>query len=707
MSASDDTRATSCGDGTCGCGAEDAREAAAPLATGCAEGTCTCGGASEGRAPALWRSLDELQGSAAFQEAVENEFPRQAVPLGLGVDRRRFMQLMGASLALGGAAACTKQPLETIVPYVQQPEEIVPGVPLSFATAAPIGGGYALGVLATSHMGRPTKIEGNPEHPASLGSTDVFAQASVLGLYDPDRSKTIINAGRIRTWEAFVDALTLELARQESTGGAGLRILSGAVTSPSLAAQIAAVLARFPQARWYQWEPAGERSAVLGSRAAFGRDLSVRYDLAKAQVVVALDCDLLGKGPGAVRYSRDFARGRRVWESAPEGTAAGSMNRLYAVECTPSPTSTLADHRVALKPAEVGAFAAALAAALGVPGASAPAGWNHPEAARLLPVLAKDLLAHRGSSVVAAGDETSPELHVLAHAINAHLGNHRLDGAARRADRRAAQRCAGRPRVAGRRAQCRQGRGAAPPRHEPGLRRAAGPRRRRGAAVEGGAPARPLGPLRRRDGALLPLARQRRALPRELGRRPRLRRHRHRAAAAHRAALRRPLGARGARRLRRARPGRPRARSCMACGSHGSAASRSGARRCTTDSSPTPRRRRRARASTPAPSPPPRRPSPPPLRSSRASPSPSAPTPRCGTAATPTTPGCRSCRGRSARWCGTTRSCSRRAPPASWASTTAPPTACKAARPPSCGSRSAASRSRPRRGCSPARPTAC
>jgi molybdopterin-containing oxidoreductase family iron-sulfur binding subunit len=417
-------RAAGCADGSCGCDADDTREAAASLATGCAEGTCTCGGASESAAPTLWRTLDELQGSAAFQEAVENEFPRQAVPLGLGVDRRRFMQLMGASLALGGAAACTKQPLETIVPYVKQPEEIVPGVPLAFATAAPIGAGYALGVLATSHMGRPTKIEGNPEHPASLGSTDVFAQASVLGLYDPDRSKTIVNAGRIRTWEAFVDALTLELGAQEDSGGAGLRILSGAVTSPSLAAQIAAVLARYPQARWYQWEPAGERSAVLGSRAAFGRDLSVRYDLAKAQVVVALDCDLLGKGPGAVRYSRDFARGRRVWESAPDGTAAGTMNRLYAVECTPSPTSTLADHRLALKPAEVGAFAAALAAALGVPGATAPAGWNHPVAARLLPVLAKDLLAHRGSSVVAAGDETSPELHVLAHAINAHLGNH-------------------------------------------------------------------------------------------------------------------------------------------------------------------------------------------------------------------------------------------------------------------------------------------
>jgi molybdopterin-containing oxidoreductase family iron-sulfur binding subunit len=381
-----------------------------------AEGTCGCGNASA--APSLWRTRDEIESSDAFQEAIENEFPRQSVPLALGVDRRRFMQLMGASLALGGATACTKQPLEKIVPYVKQPEEIVPGLPLIFATAAPIGG-YALGVLVTSHMGRPTKIEGNPEHPASLGSTDVFAQASVLGLYDPDRSKTITNGGRIRTWEAFVEALTLELAAQEGAGGAGLRILSGVVTSPTLAAQIAAVLARFPGARWYQWQPVNDRSAVLASRSAFGRDVETRYDLSKAQIVVTLDCDLLAQGPGAVRYSRDFARGRRVWE----GTG-GAMNRLYAVECTPSPTSTLADHRLTLRPAETGAFAAALAAQLGVPGAAAPSGWA-PDAKQgaLITALARDLAAHPGASVIAAGQATSPELHVLAHAINAHLGN--------------------------------------------------------------------------------------------------------------------------------------------------------------------------------------------------------------------------------------------------------------------------------------------
>jgi molybdopterin-containing oxidoreductase family iron-sulfur binding subunit len=375
----------------------------------------------------LWRDRDELERNDAFFAALENEFPRQAAPLAPfgaaeGVDRRRFLQLMGASLALGGATACTRQPLEKIVPYVRQPEEIVPGQPLYFATAAPVGG-YARGVLVESHMGRPTKIEGNPEHPASLGATDARTQAAVLDLYDPDRSQTLVHLGRIRTWEAFVEALTMELATQQGTGGAGLRILTGPVSSPTLAAQLRAVQTRFPASRWYQWSPTAERGAHLGAMAAFGRPVATRYDLAAAEVVVALDADLLDQGPGAVRCAKDFAKGRRVWErgAAPDGAPA--MNRLYVAESTPSPTGTLADHRLALAPRDIAAFALSLAAELGVPGATAPAGWSHPEAARLLPGLAADLQAHRGRSVVAAGLAAAPEVHVLAHAINQHLGN--------------------------------------------------------------------------------------------------------------------------------------------------------------------------------------------------------------------------------------------------------------------------------------------
>jgi len=381
----------------------------------CGGGDCGCGGGRE--EPKLWRSIAELEGAPELQDALENEFPRQAIPLQLGVDRRRFLQLMGGSLALGGAVACTRQPLETIVPYVKQPEQLVPGVPLFFATAAPTAGGYAMGVLAESHEGRPTKIEGNPEHPASLGATDVHAQASVLGLYDPDRSQTITNGGRIRTWEAFVEAVTVELANQEGGQGAGLRILTGVVTSPSVKTQMEAILKRFPAARWYQWQAVNDRNAVVASQAAFGRPLETRYDLAQADVVLTLDCDLLAEGPGSVRYAKDFSRGRRVWESG------GKMNRLYAVESTPTCTGTIADHKLALAPAEVGAFALALAAQLGVGGATAPPGWSNAAAMALVQAAATDLQAARGRGVVAAGPCAPPEVHVLAHAINQQLGN--------------------------------------------------------------------------------------------------------------------------------------------------------------------------------------------------------------------------------------------------------------------------------------------
>src|SRR2546426_10301641 len=195
-----------------------------------------------------WRSLEELAETEGFEEFLHREFPRQAAEWQDGVSRRQFLQLMGASLALAGLSACTSRPTGTIVPYVRQPEEIVPGKPLFFATAATLGG-FATGLLVESHMGRPTKVEGNPDHPASLGATDAFAQASVLGLYDPDRSQVVTHLGEIRTWEAFLSELRGALARQVAARGAGLRILTGCVTSPTLAAQLRNVLGRFPRAR--------------------------------------------------------------------------------------------------------------------------------------------------------------------------------------------------------------------------------------------------------------------------------------------------------------------------------------------------------------------------------------------------------------------------------------------------------------------------
>ena len=202
--------------------------------------------------PEYWRSLEELANTDAFQEYLHREFPAQASEFTDPVGRRQFLRLMGASLALAGVSACTKQPAEVIVPYVRAPEELVPGKPLFYATAVTLGG-YATGVLVESHEGRPTKIEGNPEHPASLGATDLFAQAQMLALYDPDRSQAIRQQGDIRTWSAFLGALRGVVEAKRSSQGAGLRILTETVTSPTLARQMAEFLAAFPSARWHQY----------------------------------------------------------------------------------------------------------------------------------------------------------------------------------------------------------------------------------------------------------------------------------------------------------------------------------------------------------------------------------------------------------------------------------------------------------------------
>src|SRR5918999_247713 len=306
----------------------------------------------------FWRSLEEHAETEEFRRFVAREYPSQLDALADPLSRRRFLQLMGASLALAGLGGCSRAPAETVVPYVRQPEEIVPGKPLYFATAMTLRG-YALGLLVENHMGRPTKIEGNPLHPASLGATDAFAQAAVLTLYDPERSQAIARAGRIGTWSAFVQEIGARARAQQALGGEGLRFLTGAVPSPSLAALFAEVARVFPAARWHRWEPAAPHHARAAAARAFGSPLEPVYDFTRARVVLTLDADPLCEGPGAVRYARDFASRRRPRGGQPK------MNRLYAVESSPTSTGTLADHRLAVPPAEVEAFALALAARLG------------------------------------------------------------------------------------------------------------------------------------------------------------------------------------------------------------------------------------------------------------------------------------------------------------------------------------------------------
>ncbi len=372
----------------------------------------------EARGREYWRSLEELADTPQFRELVDREFPRQAIGWSEDEDhdagRRNFLKLMGASLALGGLAACTRQPTEHIMPYVRQPEELIPGRPLFFATAHTLSG-VANGVLVESHEGRPTKIEGNPEHPATLGACDVYAQASVLQLYDPDRSQALTYEGEIRTWGDFFSALRAALAEQRMKNGAGLRVLTETVTSPSMAAQLAAIQKLYPQMKWHQWEPAGAHAARAGAMAAFGAPVNTYYDLSKANVVVALDSDFLAMGPGWLRYARQFAARRRVHGGRK------TMNRLYVVEPNPTPTGSKADHRLPLRAGDVESFAWALAAGLGV--GQAPAGAGNSEISKWAGAIARDLQANRGASLVIAGDQQSPMVHTLAHAINAALGN--------------------------------------------------------------------------------------------------------------------------------------------------------------------------------------------------------------------------------------------------------------------------------------------
>lgn len=360
-----------------------------------------------------WRSLEEVAETPAFKEFLQREFPRGAAEWNDQISRRSFLKVMGASLALAGLTACSGQPAEKILPYVRQPEELIPGKPLFYASAM-ILNGYATGVLVESHEGRPTKIEGNPDHPASLGSSDPFMQASILDLYDPDRSQVVTRFGtRISTWDAFLENLQAEVDTQRANQGAGLRILTGLVTSPTLASQLEAILAEFPQAKWHQYEPAGSDNARAGARLAFGRDVETIYNLANADVILSLDANFLGEGPAHIRYARDFSNKRRVW------TGQTTQNRLYVVESTPSITGGKADHRLPLRASQVELFARAVAGAVGIEageaGSSDYAGW--------VVAVAADLQSHRGTSLVIAGDQQPPAVHALAHAMNEALGN--------------------------------------------------------------------------------------------------------------------------------------------------------------------------------------------------------------------------------------------------------------------------------------------
>ncbi len=363
-----------------------------------------------------WRSLDELADTEEFRDFVRHEFPRDVETWLEPMSRRSFLKLMGASLAMAFFSGCRK-PLEHILPYNKAPEGVIPGKPLYFASALPFQG-YARGVLVETHMGRPTKIEGNPQHPDSLGATDIFSQAATLEFYDPDRSQTVVQNGLPHTWDSFFGSLKALIDRQKEKRGAGLRILTETVTSPSLGAQLHGIQRAFPELVWHQYEPVNRDNVHAGALLAFGKSLDVRYRFSDANVIVSIDSDFLTAVPGGLRYANDFSKRRRYERGKSE------MNRLYVIESNPSITGSMADHRLPLGPAAIDTFARVLAAELGIKNISKSGVALGSENMVWLRAVAADLRKNRGSSIIVAGYAQPAVVHALVHAMNDALGNH-------------------------------------------------------------------------------------------------------------------------------------------------------------------------------------------------------------------------------------------------------------------------------------------
>jgi molybdopterin-containing oxidoreductase family iron-sulfur binding subunit len=373
-----------------------------------------------------WRDLDELLDTPEFRDQLTREFPAGAAEFG-GMSRRSFVRLLGASVALAGVGGCFERPREKILPYVHSPREAAPERARHYATSFTLGG-YAIGLLVESHVGRPTKIEGNPDHPASLGAAGVYEQASLLQLYDPDRARSARLDGRTAAWNDVAALLSPgRLSPVVGTRGAGLALLLEPTASPLVDAMLARVRERYPEAQIHFYSPLSSREADRAALTGFGRPHVALYDFRAADVVLALDADFLAGGPFSLRYARDFAERRRV--SGP----SDSMNRLYAVEPGLSVTGAMADHRLRVRAADVGMVAETVLAAMlgsravaGMPGELRTrlqrdrSAGPHDAVAR---AVARDLAAHAGRSVVVAGERQPARVHLVAQLLNDALGN--------------------------------------------------------------------------------------------------------------------------------------------------------------------------------------------------------------------------------------------------------------------------------------------
>jgi len=385
----------------------------------------------------LWRSLDDLAGTPEFNEFLTREFPAHASEL-TDPTRRSFLRVMGASLALAGAATIPgcRRPDHRILPYARQPEDIIEGKPLFYATAMPLPGGGAEGLLVETHEGRPTKIEGNPLHPINQGRTSIWAQASVLNLYDPDRlahpSKMGEEGREDATWEDFERAAKGLFRRFKPREGAGLVFLVDKKTSPTRDRLRDQLLKKLPKAKWLPYEAIDNDAALDGARQAFGQPMLPLYDLSKAKVIVSIDRDFLSGENASLPEARTFAAGRRVLTT---GGATGEMNRLYTIESGMSLTGASADHRLRLKPSQIPGYTLALAKAVierlgsasapiskaiaSAKDASLPSELDH----EWVDAVADDLVDHRGASVLMVGPAQPAAVHALAHAVNSALGS--------------------------------------------------------------------------------------------------------------------------------------------------------------------------------------------------------------------------------------------------------------------------------------------
>ena len=368
-----------------------------------------------------WRSLEDLKGSKEFRESVSRPFPENRTEIRNTFSRRDFLKVMGASMALAGFTGC-RRPVENIVPYVKQPEEIIPGVPNYYATTMPVGE-EVLGLLVESHEGRPTKIEGNKLHPSSFGKAGALHQASILSLYDPDRSQHVRHNNSTKGLKDFVATWQEKFSGLVASKGSGIAVVSESFSSPSLFYMMNKFLETFPEAKWANYDPISNESIYNGISAATGKPYRPIYNFDQAQIIVSLDCDFLMTEMDGVANAYKFAAGRRI------NNRSGSMSRLYAIESFYSVTGATADHRLRMQSTKISEFTSALAYELDSLGVkvstldSVPRIELSSTTRKWLGAVAKDLTRTAGESLIVAGRRQPKQVHALVYALNSALGN--------------------------------------------------------------------------------------------------------------------------------------------------------------------------------------------------------------------------------------------------------------------------------------------